>query len=253
MKKYVFYNLIENSNISEDLLDYQIINFNLLNLELKNKSIDWEVFERIRDKEVYFYSSSIKNIEKIYQKNMSAHYCFINDSILNLENWIFLKNQKAIEIFWVITENLNKQNIEKYLDVFNKFNLPICFYVTGLLVENNLNYDFKLNMEIIKEINYKWKNPLYEKEISLVDLVYEENFYMDNRDRKEKPLLMGLFGDIQLEEDKFKDMNIKNMLKIKSCRNCEYFDACKARNMGIFFKQLNYFDCLGFKILGSDT
>lgn len=252
MKNYILLDITTISDISKiNLENYSEVHINLLRLEKSNQNIDdvlLFVAKNYIKKDVFFYSSSLANMEKIKKNNFKIHYCFFGNSLLSIENVLKEEIKKTeSEVFWFP----NKQSILTPKSIITKklkeMNIPICFYITNSLIETD--YEFEEIYKLIIEINKDWQNPLFLKEQEIEVSNWYFNDFHSELDSKKNKLVMGLFGDIPVfENENLEKINKRKMLSSKECVVCDNYEKCANRGIGLIMENFNTKKCLGIKL-----
>lgn len=256
MKNYMLIDIEKNFNIESVLStikEFKEVHISLLRLESYNINID-NLIENIRllhkEKLIFFYSSNIKNINKIKEVGFNVHYCFIGNEILNVQE-VCIKEIKDSdsEVFLFFNKDFLNCDINRLTAHLMKINLPICFYITNTLLKTNEQASFSDIYNFILEINKNWSNPLLNKEKNIVASNWKYNFYWNTSEFSRKNLVMGLFGDFSIMEDV---SNIKNnqkqMLLSRECSICDSFGVCSERGIGLIMNEYKTQKCLGIKL-----
>lgn len=190
------------------------------------------------------------NMQIDFAKNNSfdIFLSFIGNDIYKLT-----KNSHYEEIFWFPDEETLKADdikINQYAEFLNNINLPICISYNPYI--NNIENPIKFREFVIK-INKLFKNPIKKIEENLLDSeIFSPNntvFINNGITIDSYSVVLGLFGDVIINEDNFQKTNIKTILTNKDCLKCEFNNNCINRGIGYIINKLKYNGCIGIKLL----
>lgn len=257
MNQYLFLNFLEyeyNLELLDKIKQYEQIHINFCDKNLHlNKMQDClkTLKQSCKAKELFLYCHSFEQIKLAQSLGIKIHYCYLNDSVL-INNEFHQKAQqdKEAEIFWILDNNILSQEIDKFKEVLTNWARPVCPTISGILL-NDLNADYESLRQWLKNLHSEFKNPLFQKELSLEVSNWSFNDYMYVQKDKTScgKLIMGVFGDLLLPQNADIDLiNLTTLLKTKDCRGCDYFDYCKHRGIGYIINKLNLNGCISYNL-----
>lgn len=238
MKNYLFIKSINNVNSIikkySEHSNIHIWNYTDINIE------------HIINKEIYIYCTNLSDFNNCLKKNIIPHITLLGDNIFNNDFNDYMNNEHNYEIFWFPSKE-NILNINKFLELpfIHYANIVIAF---NPFIQNDISYpEF---YKFLKNINQKYKNPLFNKELSLLK---NEIFNNDNIaiiDDVEYKVILGLYGDYYIKAFN-EEHNNKGILRDNKCIVCEYSEYCIIRGLGILKQEQSIKDCVSIKLMNT--
>lgn len=263
MNNYVFinsYDNILNKCIFEKYKHYNSIHINFIDSNSNNLNYEYydNIFSLIRkgfiNNEIYIYAYNIKMAKAAKKNNLLIHYCFKNSN-LSIKDDFFKLMEKDLnsEVFWILDNNILDVEIFTSISWLKDLNRAVCPYFSGLLTNQIDTNDHEKIRDYIKNIHTYFKNPLFFKEKSLTTTNWNFNEYIEQKNNVlySKKLIMGIFGDIFVdnsEDSSIQKINLKTLLRTKDCSSCSYLENCKERGIGYIIYSLKLKGCCSYKL-----
>lgn len=227
--------------IKTDELSYDLNQLNYTDLHFW-KPI--EILNKQKFQEVYFYCTNLIEIKETLKNNYIPHISFMGDSIFS--SFYNDTEEYNLERFWFPEKkHFTQEYIDLFLNLPNIENTPIAI-VYNPLFQNDI--DYQEFFVFIKQLNLKYKNPLYFKDLSLQN---DEIFSLNNAaiiNNKHHFVVLGLFGDYySIKEPTQQAINL-GILKDKECVVCEFAQTCKDRGLGFIKFEQKISSCIGIKL-----
>lgn len=256
MKNYLLLNL-QNLELTNELLllikDYKSIHLNFSKQHYSYEEYSY-IFSSIRnnnkDIELFVYAYNLDCIKAALEFNINSHYCFVNDAIFMKDDfYLSMMDNSEAEIFWILDDRILNHDLEKIVDWLKELNRPICPSFSGNLLSNLTIENHEKIRIFIEQVLSKFKNPLFEKELSLPVSSWKDNHYINNSDLIIQEFALGIFGDLIVSPvDKIEHINIKTLMKNKNCKNCQYLDKCSTRGIGYIMFKLKLDNCCSYDL-----
>ena len=166
---------------------------------------------------------------------------------------IFTASSAETYLIWFIFNTLRFfLSVGENTDFINQFLLLKDIKNTSIAITFNPIFQSDINYEefflFIKNINSKYSNPLFFKDLSLQN---NEIFSLNNSaiiDEQKHYVVLGIFGDYySLEKPSEKSISF-GILKDKQCVTCDFAIGCKERGLGILKYDNNIQSCIGIKL-----